>query len=188
MNREAARTIRHVILFAYIPVCCTLAGWIAVRSGFGIPFQSQASAVEVFWHYALPWPDCFSVHHLPTLAIGFLCLWLLELSAGCPRPIITRFQVQTIIIALILLVRIYFILFTITMPVGYRGGISIEGQLIYMQITYLNVDLLLVGLLTFLPVYRDVPFHWLGGVSRTRESARTAFDPGRGRGKSAEND
>ena len=118
MTRETARIIRLVILFTYIPVCCVMAGWIVARSGFGTPFKAQASAAEVFWHYTIPWPDLFSVHHLPTLAIGFLCLWLLELSARCPRPIITRFQLQTIIIALILLVRIYFILFTITMPVG----------------------------------------------------------------------
>lgn len=139
-----------LLLVLYIPVSCCLIGILAyyMRSP-GIAIGSY-SFTDVFWSYANPFNSSFGYAHLLTLMLSLAFLLLMILSASKSKPIISIFQIRIVLLMLIAVITIFVMIFIVLMP------LHIKPQYPLLLFLHVDVDLILVFLLTFLPLFRPI--------------------------------
>jgi hypothetical protein len=140
-----------VVLF--IPVSSLAAGVLAYFMRLSAPGSGGNGFWEVLRGYAPFWPGTYGVRHIPSLILGVAVLLLLAVSQRAPKPVVTMFHVRVILLVLLALLTML-------------GKILIVAELTRFTaettaplFIYAGLDLFLVFLMTFLPVYRkpDAP-------------------------------
>jgi hypothetical protein len=107
-----------------------------------------------FWSFAVPRPGTPSVLHLPGLAIGLLTLGFLILLSFSEKPPMTLFQVR---IVLLVLIAILTLLAKVWSVIGPLESGSESGFLkLALMLLFVDVDLAVVFLMTFLPAFRGL--------------------------------
>ena len=109
---------------------------------------------DVFWSYAIPTAGTLSGLHLPALALGFVALLLLIAMGNSKKPVLTLLQFRIVLLVLIVLIAL---IAKIALPIMAlsmtEGRVAPELTLFAL---FAGVDLVLVYLLTFLPVFRGM--------------------------------
>lgn len=139
-----------LLLILYIPVSCCLVGILAyyMRSP-GIVIGSY-SFIDVLWLYANPFNSNFGYAHLLTLMLSLAFLLLMILSTNMSRPIISILQIRIVLLMLIAVITIFVMIFTVLVP------FHIKPQYPLLLFLHVDVDLILVFLITFLPLFRPM--------------------------------
>jgi hypothetical protein len=89
--------------------------------------------------------------HLPALVLSLAFLLLMVISANSTKPIITIYPIRIILLVLIALITIFVMIFNIMTPLLF------EATNYYMPLfLYVDVHLILVFFLTFLPLFRKL--------------------------------
>jgi len=145
-----------LLLVLYIPVSCCLIGILAyyMRSP-GIVIGSD-SFKDVFWTYANPFNSNFGYAHLLTLMLSLAFLFLMILSVNASKPIISIFQIRIVLLMLIAVITIFVMIFTVLMPLHFKP------QYPLLLFLHVDVDLVLVFLLSFLPLFRPMKRKLIG--------------------------
>jgi len=145
-----------LLLILYIPVSCCLIGILAYYMKSPSIVIGSDSFIDVFWFYANPFNSDFGYIHLLTmmLSLGFLVLMIL--SKNTSKPIISIFQIRIVLLMLIAVITIFVMIFTVLMP------LHIKPQYPILLFLHVDVDLILVFLLTFLPLFRPMKKKLIG--------------------------
>lgn len=145
-----------LLLIFYIPVSCSIIGILAnFMKSPGIVIGSN-SFMDVFWFYANPLNSNLGHVHLLTLLLSLAFLFLMFLSTNTSRPIISIFQIRIVLLMLIAVITIFVMIFTVLMPLHYKPHYPL---LLFLHV---DVDLILVFLLTFLPFFRPLKIKLIG--------------------------
>ena len=145
-----------LLFILYIPVSCGLIGILAyyMRSP-GIIIESY-SFIDVFWLYANPFNSSFGYAHLLTLMLSLGFLLLMILSTNTSKPIISIFQIRIVLLMLIAVITIFVMIFIVLMP------FHIKPQYPLLLFLHVDVDLILVFFITFLPLFRPMKRKLIG--------------------------
>ncbi len=152
---EAARGRRPgrwLLLLAFIPASCGLVGLTANLLKLKALTAESDAFKDVFWSYAVPIPGTLSGLHLPALALGFVALLLLAVMADSKKPVLTLLQVRVILLVLIVLIVLMAMIGSVMMPLP-ENSVAKGLMLLFL---FAGVDLILVYLLTFLPMFRGM--------------------------------
>lgn len=140
-----------LLLILYIPVSCSLIGLLAYYMRCPSPVLWSYSFFDVFWFYANPLNGNFIVVHLPALVLSLAFLLLMIISTNSSKPIITIYPIRIILLVLIALITIFVLVFNVITPLLF------QAKNYYMLLfLYVDVHLILVFLLTFLPLFRKL--------------------------------
>jgi hypothetical protein len=139
-----------LLLILYIPVSCSVIGILAYYMKSPSILIESDSFRDVFWFYANPFNSHLGYTYLLTLLLSLAFLLLMILSTNTSRPIISIFQIRIVLLMLIAVITIFVMIFTVLMPLHYKPQ--------YPLLLFLHVDvhLILVFLLTFLPIFRPL--------------------------------
>ena len=148
-------------LIVYLPASALTVGLLATAMRLQIPSPGGKRFLDVFLTYALRFPNDFNLIRWVAPALGLAVLVLLSLAIRSAKPIITIFPLRVILLTLIALLTILVKVFSVVVPLIPSGaGIDISFETAAPLSAYLFlfviVDLCLVFLLTFLPVYRGL--------------------------------
>lgn len=160
-QKETARRRRPgrwLLLLAYIPASCVLVGLTAHLLKLKALTAESYAFKDVFWSYAIPLPGTLSGLHLPALALGFASLLLLIVMADLKKPILTLLQVRVIVLVLIVLLTIIAKIGSVVEPLseGFRVSAGFVAPELMLPFLFAGVDLILIYLLTFLPMFRGM--------------------------------
>ena len=151
INGLKRQKTKLLLLLLYIPVSCSLIGLLAYYMRCPSPVEESYPFFDVFWFYANPLNGNFIVVHLPALVLSLAFLLLMIISANSSKPIITIFPIRIILLVLISLITILVMVLNITTPLLFQARNN------YMLLfLYVDVHLILVFLLTFLPLFRKL--------------------------------
>ncbi len=145
-----------LLLILYIPVSCCLIGSLAYYMRSPAIVIGSYSFIDVFWLYANPFNSNFGYAHLLTLMVSLAFLLLMILSTNTPKPIISIFQIRIVLLMLIAVITIFVMIFTVLMP------LHIKPQYPLLLFLHVDVDLILVFLITFLPFFRPMKRKLIG--------------------------
>lgn len=142
--------IALLLLILYIPVSCSLIGILAYYMKSPSIVIESDSFRDVFWFYANPFYKNLGYAHLLTLSLSLAFLLLMILSTNTSKPIISIFQIRIVLLMLIAVITIFVMILTYGMPLHWKPQ--------YPLLLFLNVDihLVLVFLITFLPIFRPL--------------------------------
>ena len=152
---SASKRIRPVLwVVLFVPVSSLLAGVMAYIMRLSSPVSGGHGFWDVLRGYGPFWPGTFGVRHIPSLVLSVAVLFLLAISTRMAKPLVTLFQIRIILLVLITLLTIFVKIFSVIEPVVFQTRDIIPLFL------YADLDLVLVFLLTFLPIYRrsNAPF------------------------------
>ncbi len=151
INAIKREKFKLFLLVLYIPISCSLIGLLAYHMRFPSPVAGSYPFLDVFWFYANPLNGNFIVVHSPTLVLSLAFLLLMILSTNTPKPVITIYPIRIILLVLIVLITVFVVIFNIMTPLQF------QATNYYMPLfLYVDVHLILVLLLTFLPVFRKL--------------------------------
>ena len=151
INGLKRQKYKLLLLILYIPVSCSLIGLLAYYMRFPSPVLWSYPFLDVFWFYANPLNGNFIVVHLPALVLSLAFLILMIISANSSKPIITIYPIRIILLMLIALITILVVVFNAITPALF------QARNYYMLLfLYVDVHLILVFLLTFLPLFRKL--------------------------------
>ena len=150
-NALRKRKNKLLLLILYCPISCCLIGILAYHMRCPSPVIGDYPFMDVFWFYANPLNSNFIGVHLPTLVLSFAFLLLMITLTDTSKPIITLFQIRIILLIFIVIITLFVNIFLNIEP-----NIK-EREYIFLQLfLYVDVDLILVFLLTFLPFFRTL--------------------------------
>lgn len=140
-----------LLLIFYIPVSCSLIGILAYWMRLPSPVSGRYPFLDVFWHYANPVNSDFISLHVPTLVFSLALFLFMIISVHTSRPIISIVHIRVLMLILIVLITMFVQVFSVTLgPSGSRQ----EGSL--GLFLYVDVHLILLYLLTYLPIFRKL--------------------------------
>jgi len=139
-----------LLLILYLPVSCSLIGILAYYMRFPGPVIGSYPFIDVFWFYANPLNSSFSSVHLPALVLSFAFLLLMVTLADTSKPIITLFQIRIILLVLMALITILVVIFSVLVI----QDLTVKNFMLLFL--FVDVNLILVYLLTFLPFFRTL--------------------------------
>ena len=145
-----------LLLILYIPLSCCLIGILAYYMKSPGIFIENYSFIDVFWLYANPFSSNFGCAHLLTLMLSLAFLLLMILSTNTSKPIISIFQIRIVLLMLIAAITIFVMIFTVLMP------FHVKPQYPLLLFLHVDVDLILVFLITFLPFFRPMKRKLIG--------------------------
>jgi hypothetical protein len=150
-----------LLLILYIPVSCSIIGILAYYMKSPSIVIESDSFKDVFWFYANPFYIHLGFAHLLTLILSLAFLLLMILSMNTSRPIISIFQIRIVLLMLIAVITIFVMIFTVLMPLHWKPQ--------YPLLLFLHVDvhLVLVFLLTFLPIFRPLKKKLVGSPEQS---------------------
>ncbi len=156
INALKKHKIGLLLLILYIPVSCSIIGFLAYYMKSPSIVIESDSFRDVFWFYANPFDSHLGYTHLLTLLLSLAFLLLMILSTNISRPIISIFQIRIVLLMLIAVITISVMIFTVLMPMHWKPQ--------YPLLLFLHVDvhLVLVFLLTFLPIFRPLKRKLIG--------------------------
>ena len=151
LNALKRHKFKLLLLILYVPISCSLIGLLAYYMRCPSPVVGSYPFLDVFWFYANPLNGNFLVVHLPTLVLSLAFLLLMIVSTNMSKPIITIYPIRIILLVLIALITIFVLIFNIVTPLLF------QARNYYMLLfLYVDVHLILVFLLTFLPLFRKL--------------------------------
>ena len=150
---SALRKRKNVLflLILYFPISFCLIGILAYFMRCPSPVNGSYPFIDVFWFYANPLNSNFSSVHMPTLVFSFAFLLLMVISASISKPVITIFQIRIILLTLIVLITLLVTIFLNIEPL-----VKQREYVLMNLFLYVDVDLILVFLFTFLPLFRPL--------------------------------
>jgi len=140
-----------LLLVLYIPISCSLIGLLAYYMRCPSPVEGSYPFLDVFWFYANPLNSGFIFVYLPALVLSLAFLLLMVISTNSPKPIITIYPIRIILLVLIALITILAVVIKNIALLRFRPYFDI--MLLFL---YVDVPLILVFLLTFLPLFRKL--------------------------------
>ena len=139
-----------LLLILYLPVSCSLIGVLSYYLRFPGQVSGTRSFFDVFWFYANPLNSSFSSMHLPSLLLSFAFLLLMMTLTDTPKPIISLFQIRVILLVLMGLITILVVIFSVLVI----QDLTVKS---FMPLfLFVDVNLILVFLLSFLPLFRNL--------------------------------
>lgn len=147
-------------LVAYLPASALTVGLLATIMRLGVMAPSGAKGfLDVFFAYALRFPRDFNIVRWVAPALGLVVLVLLSVAIRTAKPIITMTQIRIFLLILIALLTILVKIFSVVIPLipsGQDSSFGAGAPLTAYLFLFMDVDLCLVFLATFLPVYRSL--------------------------------
>ena len=149
-------------LVAYLPTSALTVGLLATIMRLGVVAPSGAKGfLDVFFAYALRFPRDFNIVRWVAPALGLVVLVLLSVAIRTAKPIITMVQIRIFLLILIALLTILVKIFSVVLPLTPSGpgadfSFGTAAPLTAYLFLFIDVDLCLVFLATFLPVYRGL--------------------------------
>jgi len=151
LNALKRHKFKLLLLVLYVPISCSLIGLLAYYMRCPSPVVGSYPFLDVFLFYATPFFGDFGVVHLPTLVLSLAFLLLMVISTDSPKPIITIYPIRIILLVLIALITILAFVINVSTPLRFRP------YYYYMLLfLYVDVPLILVYFLTFLPLFRKL--------------------------------
>ena len=146
--RGSKRIWPYIWIVLFIPASSLAAGVLAYFMYLSAPVSGGNGFWNILRGYAPFWPGTYGVRHIPSLILSIAVLLLLAESQRGRKPIVTLFQVRVILLVLIAL---------LTIPVKIFMALALmdsTAKAVTPLFIYADLDLFLVFLMTFLPVYR----------------------------------
>lgn len=142
---------KSILILCYFPISFSLIGVLAYQMRTPSPVEGSYSFVDVFLYYANPFNSNLSSIHLPALIFSLAFLLLMVTLVDSPKPIITLTQIRTLLLILIVLITI---IIQIILTSGLHNYVN---RFFFMTLfLYVDVHLILLYLLTYLPVFRKL--------------------------------
>lgn len=148
-------------LIVYLPTSALTVGLLATIMRLGVPQSGARGFLDIFFAYALRFPGDFNIVRWVAPALGLAVLVLLSVAIRSGRPIITVVPIRIFLLTLITLLTILVKIFSVVVPLIPSGSSSYSSfgtaaPLTAYLFLFMDVDLCLVFLATFLPVYRSL--------------------------------
>lgn len=140
---------KSLLVLCYFPLSFCLIGTLAYQMRTPSPVEGSYHFMEVFLHYANPLNANFMLIHAPALLFSLAYLLLMVTLTETSKPIITLTQIRILLLILIILITI---IVHIILTSGLRNYIDRYGFIALFL--YVDVHLVLLYLLTYLPVFR----------------------------------
>jgi hypothetical protein len=156
MSPIAKKLIKPASVLSYFPISFALIGILAYESRLMNPVTSSYAFEDVFPYYANPLQSIFTGIHLPAIVFCFFVLFLLVSVATAPKPLFTLYQIRLILLILLAIMTILVkIFFNVLIIMPYRPA-SIEECFFIPIFLYVDVHILILYLLTYLPQFRKL--------------------------------
>jgi hypothetical protein len=148
-------------LIVYLPISALTVGLLATVMRLGAPPSGATGFLDVFFAYALRFQGDFNMVRWVAPALGLAVLVLLSVAIRTAKPIITLAQIRIFLLILIALLTILIKIFSVVIPLipsepGLDSSFGTAAPLTAYLFLFMDVDLCLVFLATFLPVYRSL--------------------------------
>jgi hypothetical protein len=146
--RASKRIWPYIRIVLFIPASSLAAGVLAYFMRLSAPVSGGNGFWDVLRGYAPFWPGTYGVRHIPSLILSVAVLLLLAVSQGARKPVVTLFQIRVILLVLLAL---------LTIPVKIFVVIALmdsTAKAVTPLFIYADLDIFLVFLMTFLPLYR----------------------------------
>jgi hypothetical protein len=148
-------------LIAYLPASALTVGLLATVMRLQVFRTGGKRFLDVFFSYALRFPDDFSLIRWVAPALGLAVLVFLSFAIRSARPIVTMAPIRVLLLTLIAVLVVLVKIFSVVVPLipsDVVSGSSFEtaAPLSVYLFLFVIVDLCLVFLATFLPVYRGL--------------------------------
>ena len=142
---------KSILILCYFPISFCLIGILAYQMRTPSPVEGSYPFVDVFLYYANPFNSNFSSIHLPALIFNFTFLLLMVTLVDSPKPIITLTQIRILLLILIVLIT------SIVQVILTSGLLDYVYRYFFMTLfLYVDVHLILLYLLTYLPTFRKL--------------------------------
>ena len=142
---------KSILVLCYYPISFCLIGILAYLMRTPSPVEGSYPFVDVFLYYANPFNSNLSSIHLPALIFSFAFLLLMVTLVDAPKPIITLTQIRILLLILIVLITI------IIQIILTSGLLDYVHRYFFMTLfLYVDVHLILLCLLTYLPTFRKL--------------------------------
>jgi hypothetical protein len=142
---------KSILILCYFPISFSIIGVLAYQMRTQSPVEGSYPFKDVFLYYANPFNGNFSSIHLPALIFSLAFLLLMVTLTDSPKPIITLTQIRILLLILVVLIT------TIVQIILTTGLLNYAHRYFFMTLfLYLDVHLILLYLLTFLPVFRKL--------------------------------
>lgn len=155
-------------VLAFLPASAVTIGLLAWVMLLKVPSAAGREFIDVFISYGLRFPDDPNLLRWVAPALGLVLLILLSVALRSSKPLITVVPVRVLLLTLIavltILVKIFSVVIPLTPSSGVEGRFDAVAPLTAYLFLFIDVDLCLVFLATFLPAYR--------GLGKDRRSQR----------------
>jgi hypothetical protein len=139
---------KSILILCYFPISFSLIGVLAYQMRTPSPVEGSYPFKDVFLYYANPFNSSI---HLPALIFSLTFLLLMVTLTDSPKPIITLTQIRILLLILIILITI------IIQIILTSGLLNYAHRYFFMTLfLYVDVHLILLYLLTYLPVFRKL--------------------------------
>lgn len=142
---------KSILVLCYFPISFFLIGILAYLMRTPSPVEDSYPFIDVFLYFANPFNSNFSSIHLPALIFSFTFLLLMVTLVDSPKPIITLTQIRILLLVLIVLITIIVQIILTSGPLDY-----INRYFFMTLFLYVDVHLILLYLLTYLPTFRKL--------------------------------
>jgi len=145
----------------YLPTSALTVGLLATIMRLSVPTSGAEGLLDVFFAYALRFPRDFHIVRWAAPALGLAVLFLLSVSIRSVKPILTLAPIRIFLLILIVLLTVLVKIFSVVVPLipsgpGTGGTFEAAAPLTAYLFLFMDVDLCLVFLATFLPIYRGL--------------------------------
>ena len=140
-----------LLLILYVPISCSVIGLLAYQMRNPSPVSGEYPFLDVFWHYANPFNSTYSSVHFLTLGFSIAFLLFMILSVSTSKPIISIFHIRIFLLVLIILITLIVMIFVVLGP-----RYAATPQDIIRLFLYVDVHLILLMILTYLPFFRKL--------------------------------
>lgn len=142
---------KSILVLCYFPISFCLIGILAYQMRTPSPVEGSYHFTDVFLYYANPFNTNFSSIHMPALIFSLAFLLLMVTLTDTPKPIITLTQIRVLLLILIVLVTTIVQIILTLVPHNY-----VNRYFFMTLFLYVDVHLILLYLLTYLPVFRKL--------------------------------
>lgn len=149
--RESKRIGPYIWAVLFIPISGVAAGVLAYIMLLSAPVSGGHGFWDVLRGFAPFWPGTYGVRHIPSLMLSVAILLLLAAPQRARKPMVTPLQIRVILLVLLALLTVLTKIFSVLAPMDPTTKAAIP------LFIYAELDLLLVFLMTFLPVFRVRP-------------------------------
>lgn len=158
---DAPRKLLVWPLAIYLPLSASAVGLLATAMRLSAPSSGAHGFFEVFWAYALRFPGDFNFVRWIAPGLGLVILLLLSVAIRSARPIVSLVSIRIVLLTLIALITILVQIFSVVLPLAPsmaspNGSFEGTAPLTAYLFLFMDVDLILVFLATFLPAYRGL--------------------------------
>ena len=156
MNELRKRFLKSIWVLVYFPFSFSLIGILAYVARLRSPSADSYAFRDVFSYYANPLQPSFIGIHLPAMILTFTFLVFMICLASAPKPLFTLFQIRLILLMLLGVITILVkILLTVLVYAPFRP-LDLKEFIYIPLFLYIDVHILLLYLLTYLPKFRKL--------------------------------